>query len=123
MSGFEAFLDGIEDPGKRERLAGILEHIAAAFPSLKKEIKWHQPMFTDHGTFIIAFSVARHHIAAAPEKAALERFDGEIRKAGYERTKELFKIEWNDPVDFGLLDRIIAFNIDEKKDVHTFWRQ
>jgi uncharacterized protein YdhG (YjbR/CyaY superfamily) len=45
-------------------------------------------MFTDHGTFIIGFSVAKHHLAEKPE------FD-KIVKAGYDHTKELVRIRWD----------------------------
>ena len=40
---------------------------AEKFPQLKEENKWNQPMFNDHGTFIIGFSIAKGHIAVAPE--------------------------------------------------------
>jgi uncharacterized protein YdhG (YjbR/CyaY superfamily) len=38
---------------------------------LKEEIKWNQPMFSDHGTFIIGFSIAKEHIAVAPEAVVI----------------------------------------------------
>lgn len=35
-------------------------------------------MFTDHCTFIIGFSIAKHHLAVAPEIAGINRFSDEI---------------------------------------------
>ena len=31
-------------------------------------------MFTDHGTFIIGFSIAKHHLAVAPERVVIQHF-------------------------------------------------
>ena len=120
--GFQRFLDGIAEPHKKERMHNILDNIKEKFPQLQEEIKWSQPMFTDHGTFIIAFSVAKGHIAVAPESATMRRFEKEIAAAGYSSTRELFRIKWADTVDFDLLYTIIAYNIDDKKDVTKFWR-
>lgn len=112
----------MEETEKRERMGKILQHITNNFPELKKEIKWNQPMFTDHETFIIAFSVAKHHISISPETEVLDCFEQQIKEAGYERTKMLFKIKWTDDVDYDLLDKMIAYNIKEKKNMTKFWR-
>lgn len=69
-------------------------------------------MFTDHDTFIIAFSIAKHHVAVAPEKAGIDHFSDEILQAGYEHTKQLIRIPWSDSVNFTLLEKIIVFNIE-----------
>ncbi|QSX09212.1 DUF1801 domain-containing protein [Alkalibacter rhizosphaerae] len=122
MKEFKDFMDAIDDPAKRERMEKIFEHIAEQFPSLETEVKWNQPMFVDHGTFIIAFSIAKQHMAVAPERVALDKFEEAIQKAGYQRTKELFKIRWKDEVDYDLLDDIIRFNMEDKKDWNKFWR-
>ncbi len=100
----------------------LLSYISNKFPQLKEEIKWSQPMFTDHGTFIIGFSVAKNHIAIAPEAIALNKFEDDVANAGYERTKELFKIKWTDEINYNLLEKIIKYNIVDKKDHKKFWR-
>ena len=51
-------------------------------------------MFTDHGTFIIGFSVAKKHLAVAPERAGIERFSDDILQAGYTHSKEILRIGW-----------------------------
>ncbi|MDD4688917.1 MAG: DUF1801 domain-containing protein [Eubacteriales bacterium] len=122
MKDFQMFLDSIGELKKRERLEGILSSIKEKFPQLKEEIKWNQPMFSDHGTFIIGFSVAKEHIAVAPEAAVISLFEKEIEQAGYSHTQELFRIKWTDNVDFDLLNRVIAYNIEDKKDMTKFWR-
>ncbi|EJL20530.1 hypothetical protein PMI05_05767 [Brevibacillus sp. BC25] len=80
-------------------------------------------MFTDHGTFIIGFSVAKHHLAVSPERVGITRFSDEIVQAGYDHTKELVRIRWDKPVDFSFLEKMIEFNILDKADCSTFWRK
>ena len=38
-------------------------------------------MFTDHGTFIIAFSVTKNHISVAPEAKAIQGFKENIQNS------------------------------------------
>ncbi len=122
MKYFQMFLDGIREPDKRERMENILKYVKEKFPQLKEEIKWNQPVFSDHGTFIIGFSVAKGHIAVAPEAVVISLFEKEIEKAGYSHTQELFRIKWTDRVDFDLLCKIVSYNIENKKDMAKFWR-
>lgn len=122
MEVFAEYLSKIENPDRRVRVEEVLAWVADRFPGLKHRIAWNQPMFVDHGTFIIAFSMAKHHLAVAPERAAIEHFSEEIVQAGYEHSRELIRIRWDKPVDFALLDEIIAFNIADKAECTTFWR-
>jgi uncharacterized protein YdhG (YjbR/CyaY superfamily) len=122
MSDFQMYINNIDDPDKRTRMEGIFDYLRKAFPQLKEEVKWNQPMFTDHGTFIIGFSIAKVHIAVAPETAAINHFEKEIEEAGYSHTKQLFRIKWTDKVDYDLLQKITSFNILDKKNMVKFWR-
>ena len=117
------FLDSISEQDKRERMENILNYIKEMFPQLKEEIKWNQPMFSDHGTFIIGFSIAKGHIAVAPEAVVIRLFKKEIEEAEYSHTSMLFRIKWTDKVDFDLLHKMIAYNIENKKDMTNFWRK
>jgi uncharacterized protein YdhG (YjbR/CyaY superfamily) len=87
------------------------------------KIAWKQPMFTDHGTYIIGFSVAKHHLAVAPELAGITQFSDGIVQAGYDHTKQLVRIKWESPVDYSLLEKMIDFNMLDKADCSTFWRK
>ena len=71
----------------------LLQTIQSSYPELEHVVKWNQPMFTHHGTFIIGFSTAKNHISIAPEAYTLEKFKEKITQAGYEQTKMLFKIK------------------------------
>jgi uncharacterized protein YdhG (YjbR/CyaY superfamily) len=68
-------------------------------------------------------SVAKHHLAVAPERAGINHFSNDIVQAGYDHTKELIRIKWDSPVDFSLLEKMIEFNIMDKSDCSTFWRK
>lgn len=123
METFEEYLEGIENTQHRARVTEVLSWISDRFPDLGTRIAWNQPMFTDHGTFIIGFSVAKKHMAIAPERAAIQLFSEEFSKAGYEYTSELFRIKWEQPVDYTLLEKIILFNRSDKAECTTFWRK
>ena len=123
MEAFSNYLSKIDNVEHRDRTEEVLNWVATTFPSLKPRVAWNQPMFTDHETFIIGFSVAKQHMSVAPEMAGIRQFSNEIVQAGYNPTKEIFRIQWNSPIDFALLEKIIEFNISDKVDCSTFWRK
>lgn len=101
----------------------MLHWVNNKYPQLETELKWNQPMFTDHGTFIIGFSVSKKHLAVAPEDATITHVEEDIKKAGYDYTKGLIRIPWNKPVNYSLLGKMIDFNIWDKANCSTFWRK
>ena len=123
MENFADYLAAIQDVEQRERLREVLNWVIQKFPNLESKIAWNQPMFTDHGTFIIGFSVSRQHFAVSPEVKGIEKFSDEIVESGYSHGKNIFRIKWDDPVDYTLLERMIQFNIDDKKECTAFWRK
>ncbi|WP_318531061.1 iron chaperone [Levilactobacillus cerevisiae] len=123
IAEFEEYLAKIDDPGHQERLRTVLNWVQETFPNLEQRFAWNQPMFTDHGTFIIGFSVAKAHMAFAPEGPVMEKFADKIAAANYNPGKKFGRIKWTQDVDYELLKQIIAFNIADKADVTTFWRK
>ncbi|WP_091016376.1 MULTISPECIES: iron chaperone [Paenibacillus] len=123
METFAEFIARIDNPEHQARTEEVLNWITEKFPNLKQKIAWNQPMFTDHDTFIIGFSVSKQHLAVAPEKAGIIRFSEEITQAGYDHTKELVRMKWKQEIDFSLLERMIEFNIKDKAECSTFWRK
>ena len=123
MEVFAEYLAHIDNPQHRDRTEEILAWVIREFPNLMPKIAWNQPMFTDHGTFIIGFSVAKRHLAVAPESSGINHFSKEIMQAGYDHTKQLVRIQWDSPVDFSLLEKMIDYNILDKADCSTFWRK
>ena len=63
------------------------------------------------------------HLAVSPERAGMVRFTNEITKAGYSQSKMLFRIRWEEPVNYILLDQIIRFNCIDKAECKTLWRK
>lgn len=122
MEVFAEYLANIANPQHQARTEEVLAWVILKFPHLEPKIAWNQPMFTDHGTFIIGFSIAKHHLAVAPEKAVINHFSDTIVQAGYNHTQQLVRIQWDKPVDFSLLETLIEFNILDKADCSTFWR-
>lgn len=123
MDVFAEYLARMDNPQHRERTEEVLAWVIKSFPNLMPKIAWNQPMFTDHDTFIIGFSVSKRHLAVAPERAGIHQFSEEIVQAGYDHTKELVRFPWDRPVDFTLLEKMIAFNMADKADCSTFWRK
>ena len=76
MQEFDQFLERIDDLEARERTAHVLSWVGERFPQLKQEIKWNQPMFTNHGTFIAAFSVAKKHFSVCTRGSDAAAFRG-----------------------------------------------
>lgn len=122
VSTVQEFLDAMRVPEQRETLRGLVEWVSGTWPELEPVIKWNQPMFLHHGTYIIGFSVFAKNIAVGPENALMDRMRAEIEAAGYTTTQRLFRIGWDDPIDRPLLTRIIETQIAEKADVTGLWR-
>jgi hypothetical protein len=116
------FLEAISNTDHRNRMMELLTWIETTFPQLKLEYKWRQAMFTDHGTFIIGFSVASEHFAVALEKYGLETFRARLHDVGYHAGSMLFRIRFDQAVDHRLLGDMIRFNIIDKRACRTFWR-
>lgn len=123
MQMFNPFLQTIENETHRTKVAELFTWVAETFPQLETTIKWNQPMFTDHGTFIIGFSVAKQHFSVTPEAQGLSPFVERITEADYSQTQNLFRIKWTQDIDYDLLRDMIQFNIDDKADCTTFWRK
>ena len=122
MKVFEEFLTKIDNPEHRSRTKKVLTWVSENYPNLVPVIKWNQPMFTDHDTYIIGFSVSKQHLAASPEQAGIIHFSEQIVQAGYKHTKMLVQFPWNKQVDYELLKKMIEYNIEDKADCTTFWR-
>jgi hypothetical protein len=121
MKTLQDFLDKIPDEDHQERLKHVIDWVSETFPDLALEIKWSQPMFTHNGTFIISFSASSQHFSVAPERQVLEEFRDKLTEAGYSHSKALFRIRWNQDVNYALLQEIIERSIEFKKGSKTFW--
>ena len=122
MTEFNDFLQSLDNDKQTATMKAIFNWISETFPELETTVKWNQPMYTHHGTFIIAFSKSKQHFSVAPEAKGMAEFTEQIEAAGYSQTNNLFRIKWTQDVNYALLKSIIQFNIEDKADCTTFWR-
>ncbi|WP_414045213.1 iron chaperone [Macrococcus equi] len=123
MHKFDPFFDKINNEIHSNKLQELFEWIESNFPDLEREFKWNTPMYSHHGTFILGISTAKPHISIAPENHTMSVFKDKIDASGYAQTKGLYKVKWNDTMNYDLLREIIEYNIEDKQDVNTFWRK
>ena len=116
------FLATIPDDDNRARMVDVLVWVGLTYPELELRIAWNQPMFTHHGTYIIGFSAASKHMAMAPERATMIRFEQVMRERGTDFGKMFARQPWDKPFDYELLDAFIQHQLAEKHDVTSFWR-
>ena len=118
----DEFLATIPDDDNRERMVDVVVWVGFTYPELELRIVWNQPMFTHHGTYIIGFSAASKHMAMAPERATMIRFEPVMRERGTDFGKMFARQPWDKPFDYELLDAFIQHQLAEKQDVTSFWR-
>ena len=122
MKVFKDYLESIDIREHRDRMESLLSWISKEYPMLTPEIKWNQPMFTYDGTFIIGLSVSKKHIAVAPENVTITKLEEEIIRSNYDYTKGMVRIPWDLEINVSLIEKMIEFNLEDKKDCPTFWR-
>ena len=118
----DEFLATIPNDDNRARMVEVLNWVAERYPELELRIAWNLPMFTHHGTYIIGFSAASKHMAMAPERATMIRFEPIMRERGTDFSKKFARQPWNKPFDYELLDAFIQNQLTDKRDVTSFWR-
>lgn len=123
IKDLDMYMETMDTKEKKDKFLGVINWIKKEFPKLKLEIKWNQPMFINDNTFIISLSALKNHFSIAPEFKTMELFKDKIDKAGYSQTKMLFRIKFNEEINFNLLKEIIDFNIEDKKGMTSFWRE
>lgn len=119
---FEAFVEKMEVASQQQRMKEILDFIGSKYPELEQRIAWNQPHFVMDGTFIIGFSYAKAHIAIAPEHVTIEKFKDEALQSGYSVTNQIIRIQWEQAVNYDLIQKMIEFNMVEKAGYKTYWR-
>ena len=49
----------------------VLNWVTKKSSDLMTRVAWNEPMFIQHGTFILGFSVAKQHLAVTSERAEI----------------------------------------------------
>lgn len=117
------YADQLPNPEHGARMTEIFHWIEREFPAVHGKIAWKQPMFVSHDTFIIGFSASKGHMSVSPEAYAMPIFHDAIEAAGYSQSSHLFRIKWDEPVDYDLLAAMIRFKCTDKADYTTFWKK
>ncbi|OHR19700.1 DUF1801 domain-containing protein [Actinomyces sp. HMSC035G02] len=118
----DEYLETIPDDDNRARMVEVLVWVGLTYPELELRIAWNQPMFTHHGTYIIGFSATSKHMAIAPERATMIRFEPVMRERGTDFGTMIARQLWTKPFDYELLDAFIQYQLAEKQDITSFWR-
>jgi uncharacterized protein YdhG (YjbR/CyaY superfamily) len=119
---YDLFLEAIQNPLIKEKVISLVDFVQKKYPELTLEMKWNQPMFTHHGSFIIGFSTAKTHVNIAPEDPAIKVFKDRLDQLGYKQTKMLIQIKDKQTIDFDFIQTLVDYMIEEKKDIKTFWK-
>ena len=122
ISTLDEYLETIPNDDNRARMVDVLVWVGLTYPELELRIAWNQPMFTHHGTYIIGFSAASKHMAMAPERATMIRFEPVMRERGTDFGTLLARQPWTKSFDYELLDAFIQHQLTEKQEVTSFWR-
>ena len=122
ITTLDEYLKTIPNDDNRARMVDVLVWVGLTYPELELRIAWNQPMFTHHGTYIIGVSAASKHMAMAPERATMIRFEPVMRERGTDFGKMFARQPWNKPFDYELLDAFIQHQLDQKQDITSFWR-
>ena len=122
ISTLDEYLATIPNDDNRARMVDVLNWVAEHYPELELRVAWNQPTFTHHGTYIIGFSAAPKHMAMAPERAPMIRFESVMRERGTDFSKKFARQPWTKPFDYELLDAFIQHQLTDKRDVTSFWR-
>lgn len=107
----------------RTKVIDFIDWIKEQWPNLELKIKWNQPMFTNKGTFILALSFSKEHMGIALEKLTMDYFRDELLENEYNPSSMLFRIKWDQAINFRLLAKMIHHNIETKANETSFWRK
>ena len=118
---FENYLEAIQNEKIKMMLSDVCDWIKKEYPHLELMMKWNQPMFIDHGTFIIGFSTAKKHLNIAVEEVGLKKFKEDVKVLGYHQTKMLIQVKDHQDLDYALIKKMMDFMMSVKKDMTKFW--
>ena len=111
----DEFLATIPDDDNRERMVDVVVWVGFTYPELELRIAWNQAMFIHRGTYIIGFSAASKHMAVAPERATMIRFEPVMRERGTDFEKRVAHQPWDKPFDYELLDASSSTNLPRSR--------
>ena len=94
----------------REILEKIRETIRGAAPEAEETINYGIPTFTLGGN-LVHYSAFKNHIGFYPTPSGVEKFKKEL--SAYEMAKGSVKFPLDQPIPYGLIQRIVEFRVKE----------
>lgn len=112
-SGSDAYFDSI-GPEHARLTRDILGAITKKYPKLELVIAWNQPMLKLGKDYVIGISASKKHLTIGPwGNDVISAFADQL--VDYETNKKTFKVPLDWKVDARLLNRIVAYRLDELK--------
>ncbi|WP_429970269.1 iron chaperone [Fructilactobacillus sp. Tb1] len=122
MKTFSEYLTGIDNPEHREKFKQVINWVKTNYPNLEFVMKYNQPMFLDHNSYITSFNAAKNHYTIGLEgQEIVKHFIPEIEAVGLKYGHKTIQIPYNTDIPSSLFKHIIDFKIDQKKDMTSFW--
>lgn len=123
MNIFDDYLASLSDPQAKCLTEEILIWVTEHYPDLEKLITWSSPTFVAHGTHIISFKATKKHLAVTLEGPTIRHFSERFTQLGLKFGTMNVNFPWNLPLNTELLTDLIEFNLNDKKDLTSFWRK
>lgn len=90
----------------RSRLVRVRRTIRRAAPKAMEKIAYRIPTYTLHGN-LVHFAAFKAHVGLYPGPAAIAAFRRELE--GYRTTKGAIQFPHDEPMPFGLIERIVKY--------------
>ncbi|EKK20371.1 hypothetical protein B808_5 [Fructilactobacillus florum 8D] len=122
MNNLTTYLANIKDPAHQACFKNVLTWIDNQFPQLTLEMRYNQPMFTVHKTYIIGLSAATAHYAIGVERSSeMKVIQAEIERLQLSCGKKVIRIPYELPLPTELLQTLITARLKTKANCHNFW--
>lgn len=122
MKTLPEYLTEISNPEHRQKFAEVLKWVQINYPNLEFVMKYNQPMFLDHESYITGFNAAKNHYSMGLEgQEIVKHFIPALDKLGLKYGHKTIQIPYKMDIPEQLFKQIIDFKIKQKKDITTFW--
>lgn len=115
------YFEKVADSNDRAIAIKLYNDLVSLDDNLSILYAWNNPMIKYKETFICGITVAKEHMTLAFENPALEFFKERIESCGYGLNLKTFKIKYDQEIDMKLLEEMVLFSIELKKDTTGFW--
>lgn len=123
METFDDYLATITNEEHQKITRDVLNWVRENYPDMTERIAWSSPTFVAHGTHIISFKHTKKHLAVSIEGKAVRHFAETFDKNDLNYGTMNVNFPWKTPINLSLLKDIIDYNLEDKKDLTSYWRK